>query len=528
MPEATIVRLFDLLEKANEMDINLSLENDGLAVRFPKGKRIDQGFLNELRSSKDRLIDHLRNYQSGGLHVAKGTRISGRTDIDGKAYYEVSPIHSYWIDDKNLEFKEKMYGLFNFKILGEVDIDAFRRAVFLLIKRHESLRTTFQYADGKYLMCAEDESAPMFDIGFRDLRAASAARNADIRSFSRFYDHRFDVWKGPLFLVRLTRTGDLEYILSIKIHHSIYDGWSMEILQRDLFTAYTAYTKKEQPDLPELKLQYKDYMFFMRRSIREQEEENKKYWRSIYDSLPPEPMIPGAKKTNSTSSCRNGKAETFVLPPDAVQKLNKLSVKYGGGLFVVLQATVKLYFSRLTGQGDIVIGTLVAGREDFPGFEDQIGNYSKMNFIRTVLDKEDTLEDVILKVKKSNEDMRKYWSYSLISYMESMYPPGQPDPGCFRKINLQYNDTRGFYVNESVFEGLSSPGIDGMYPLGEDEYPVAGDNGRPSVTDLDLKWEFIDLKDRMDLFVHYDCDRYDEETLRGLVDGYMSFLGEIL
>ena len=54
--------------------------------------------------------------------------------------------------------------------------------------------------------------------------------------------------------------------------------------------------------------------------------------------------------------------------------LKRISKEFGTTLFITLLAVVKVFLYRYTGQKDIIVGTLAAGREH-KDLENQIGFY---------------------------------------------------------------------------------------------------------------------------------------------------------
>jgi hypothetical protein len=87
--------------------------------------------------------------------------------------------------------------------------------------------------------------------------------------------------------VRLFRTGESEHVL-VKVRHRIIgDGWSDEILMRELITAYEAFTAGRQPQLPELPIQYRDFAHWQREILQgESLARQLEYWRSQLADLP--------------------------------------------------------------------------------------------------------------------------------------------------------------------------------------------------------------------------------------------------
>jgi NRPS condensation-like uncharacterized protein len=521
MPASTVAEVLTLLEKANKMGVRLSLADDELVLSISKGKAVDASLIAELRANKPDLLEYFKMYKKPQLDQ----RILQEEDFkpvehNGKRYWEVIPFLVYWLDEQNTEYKGRLQCRVLRRISGHFDLFAFRKAIAYLICRHESLRASFAKIGDKYFTAIAEADSQLYGVDFRDVRPGGPEHDIPLNQLLYFEGHKFELSNGPLFLVRIIQTGDEEYLLTIKLHHAIYDGWSLDVLLRDVAIAYNAFTGGKEPVLPELKFQYKDYMYFKNRLIRNNYTLQQQYWQSLYAGLPGELAIPGAKKVPEVQEFRNAKLTCYYLSAEIIAKLNTLSGKYDTSLFIILQAAFKLYLSAITGQHDIVIGTMSFGRDELPGIEDQIGYYAYTDLVRTVLDKSDSFGDVVTKVKKSNKDMKENNICTLISHLIDLLPPGKAiNTTDFWKINLGYSDGFGFYLDVTGKNDLSPEGIVIRYVPG-----VFEDTG----TDLDIKIQFQNFRHRMEIAVQYDCDIYDGVVIDTLLNDYLTYLRENL
>ncbi|QXV63854.1 hypothetical protein INP83_12135 [Mucilaginibacter sp. 21P] len=78
----------------------------------------------------------------------------------------------------------------------------------------------------------------------------------------------------------MLRTSDTEHVLSMIIHHSIYDGWPMGVLSRDLMFTYNCLSNGLLPSLQPLKLQYKDTMYLNYCYEKQYSDIHRYYWNS--------------------------------------------------------------------------------------------------------------------------------------------------------------------------------------------------------------------------------------------------------
>ncbi|HET7460396.1 MAG TPA: amino acid adenylation domain-containing protein, partial [Longimicrobium sp.] len=120
---------------------------------------------------------------------------------------------------------------FSYRVTGDLDSDALRRALAELVRRHEPLRTTLPAVDG--VPVQRIALPPLsFDLPVADLRhLPEGERRAEAgRLAAEASRHRFDLARGPLFRASLVHVSDAEHHLLLNLHHAIGDGWSLGVL----------------------------------------------------------------------------------------------------------------------------------------------------------------------------------------------------------------------------------------------------------------------------------------------------------
>jgi len=519
MPEIDLVQVFGLLEKANQQGVRISFEHDELILRYPRNETIDRDLFNELKSNKDSLREYFKSYDTHVQGQLTRFEPNERIEHEGRTYYRIMPTLVWWVDDLfDLEFKQKIFGLLNYKMSGYFDTDVLRKAIRYLVKRHESLRSTFHKIGEEYMMYIADEDSPLFEAEINDIRDLLEDQEAVTTRLLQFEGHQFDLRIGPLFIVRVIQTAHNQYYLAVKIHHAIFDGWSLEVLLRDLYTIYLAIAKGKEPELPALALQYKEYMALINRYTRDNYESHKHYWELMYSQLPDEMIIPGARnRAEAGKDKKNCQCTLSELPVATAQKVNDLSKKYSVSLFIVLQAAFKAFLFHLTGQYDILIGTEVFGRENLVGIEEQIGFYSRTNVIRTVLEEKDSFRDVIAKVRRSNDDMVQYRAFSLLNALSALMPLTCPNLYCsYLKFTLNFKDATGFHVNN--IHTLHSALSDSL------DVTLLPDLRGHAEINWDMDLDFYNLKERIELKIIYDSNTYDLPAVEQFVAGYFSYI----
>src|SRR5918999_251701 len=124
---------------------------------------------------------------------------------------------------------------------GPLDAGVLGRVLSELVRRHESLRTTFPEVEGE----PQQKVAPAaeFDLPMEDLTSLplpEALRRA--RELAEEESRRgFDLARGPVFRARLLRLAAEEHVLLLAMHHIVSDGWSMGLLFHELTVLYRAF-----------------------------------------------------------------------------------------------------------------------------------------------------------------------------------------------------------------------------------------------------------------------------------------------
>jgi NRPS condensation-like uncharacterized protein len=145
------------------------------------------------------------------------------------------------------------------RVAGALDIGALEKAFAELIRRHESLRTHFEEnEDGVTQIINVRQNFRVVNIEFSSLEVST--RDAEVTKALEQHAHRpFALPRGPLIRVTLFKSSAQDHVLLIALYHIVSDAWSIGVLAREVNALYTAFTRGEEPTLPELTIQYADY-----------------------------------------------------------------------------------------------------------------------------------------------------------------------------------------------------------------------------------------------------------------------------
>jgi NRPS condensation-like uncharacterized protein len=426
----------------------------------------------------------------------------------------------WWLDDRDLEIKKTIFLLLAYQIRGKFDFPVFERAWRHVLSRHESLRPTFSKVGDHFRMGTLDATSESLTIEYINCSNSGIDRES-LKELFHFHGHEFNESNGPFILIRVVRLSDNLHYLAFKMHHIIYDTLSVQILLRDLSIAYRAFKMNTAPVLPTLKFQYKDYMCFINRSTEDYQLRDRTYWKSKFCDPGADLIIPGQK----TSITRGGDKDTLSelnvdFPREVTKTIQALAEKHKTSVFIILQAALKYYISAVTCQRDILVGTFVFGRE-LDGSEDQIGLYARMHIIRTILNKDDSFDESIEKVKKANEDMRQYTAFPLIEAMLEMYKERNVSDVRWRLV-VTYIDFKNAVSSSPASHSNGTEQDDGA-DLEITNIPIE----RLGATNIDIHMDFLKYERDLGLKVTYVTEKFDHDTFKSFIDGYINFVPKL-
>jgi glutamate/tyrosine decarboxylase-like PLP-dependent enzyme/acyl carrier protein len=288
----------------------------------------------------------------------------------------------------------------SFRLVGSLDTAALRASFTELVRRHESLRTRFFSADDGAVQVIEPSVA--VELPIVDLQHLTEDERPDeARRLSTEWLRRpFDLEVAPLIRVGAIRLRPTEHMLVIVAHHLVTDGWSMELLIREVSALYSAFSRGLPSPLQNVPAQYADYCIWQRQQVQERFLDRElSYWT---DRLVDAPVLelPTDRPRPPAPSYR-GSTVLFSFPGRDVAALRGLAQREGVSLFTVLFAAFNIVLFRWSGQDDIVVGTPVAGRRLLE-FENSIGFFTNWLALRNDLSGEPTFRELLQRVKNTS------------------------------------------------------------------------------------------------------------------------------
>ncbi len=330
-----------------------------------------------------------------------------------------------WIADR-LDASGGAYNVAHaLRLHGRLDEAALRASLDALVARHDSLRSAFGESGGvPNQVFLESAAWPLtsVDLGSVPAGEREAALQEGLRHSA---ESRFDLASAPLVRARLFRLGEQEHVLALTVHHIICDGWSLDLLLRELAVLYDAARTGAGASLPPLALGWRDLAHW-EQSRRDAGtlDAALPYWRGRLQGL--EPTRLPLDHDTSPRRAETAPVERVRLAGTLAERLEALAREHNATVFMLVLTAVKTLLARRTGRDDIAVGTPIAGR-DRPELEPVVGLLLNTLVLRTDLSGNPTFAQALVRVRAGTLDAFAHQSLPFERLVAELAPPRAPD-----------------------------------------------------------------------------------------------------
>jgi non-ribosomal peptide synthetase component F len=285
------------------------------------------------------------------------------------------------------------------QLRGSLDVAALERSINEIVRRHETLRTTFEVVEGQPVQAIAPTltlTLPVVNL----CQLPESEQKAEVQRVATQQSQRtFDLVRGALLRWTLLQLGEQDYVLLVTMHHIIYDGWSFGVLVRELAALYDAFSHGKPSPLSELPIQYADFALWQRQWLTgEVLDAQLAYWKQQLGNPPPVLQLPTDYPRPAVQTFR-GARTSFCVSADLTQALKVLSQNEDVTLFMTLLAAFKTLLYRYTNTEDIAIGSPVANRNRAE-IEGLIGCFVNTLVLRTDLSGNPSFRELLRRVRQ--------------------------------------------------------------------------------------------------------------------------------
>lgn len=396
-------------------------------VDFPLREAFDNSKLQHMAASIDKLKQSVRK-DLCQLTINK-------TDTRTLSYSQVR----LWALDQI----DKLNSVYNipsvFHIRGCINFNFLEKSINIIASRHQVLRSNIVTIGGKPELVINDS------LNLR-LHICSEFKNAgqDTAAFMRDYvineaRKPFNIASEPLIRAIVIEKTEDECLLILNIHHLIFDGWSSGIFLNELVEIYRSLVDKRNPMLPELNIQYSDYAVWQRDYLQGNIlNDSLSYWKrklaGITGNLELPFDYPLPEMLNS-----DGLHETIIIENEIFDSVRNACRQYDVTEFSYLLAVFNILLQKYTGQNDICIGTPSANRT-IPETDNLIGLFVNTIVLRTVIDNNMTLPDLLKQVKNTVVEAYLNQQLPFEKLVEELNPPRRTNRNPIFQVMFIYNE----------------------------------------------------------------------------------------
>jgi amino acid adenylation domain-containing protein len=392
------------------------------------------------------------------------------------------------------------------RLAAPVDKHVLQSVVNEIVRRHDSLRTTFRSVGGRPIqLVAPSTCVPVEEVDLRALpeaeRESEAMRLAEIE-----IRRPFQLKEGPLIRTKLLRLGEMDQVFVLTLHHIISDGWSLNVFFKELGDLYTAFESGAGSPLAPLTIQYPDFALWQRQHLQgDLLERQLGYWKRKLEGAPALDL-PTDRPRAAVPSLRGG-FHRLAIPSALTSELKALGLREGATTFMTLLAAFQVLLGRWSGQEDVVVGVPVANRSRAE-LEPLIGFFTNTLVMRADLSGDPSFTEFLQRVKETALGAYAHQDLPFEKLVEEL------QPGRDLSRNPLFQVTFQLFNPPDFEESLS----------GERNETLEVTTGTAL---FDLVLNVFEAASGLDVQMEYAMDLFDPDTVAGLAEQFLCLLGAI-
>ncbi|MHC5860251.1 amino acid adenylation domain-containing protein [Nostoc sp.] len=341
-----------------------------------------------------------------------------------------------------------------YRLTGLLNVTALAQSLVEIVRRHETLRTTFAIASsGAFAerlgekpiadrqVVQKIAQQPVLPFSVVDLRKLSESKTERKTLAQRFVNEEknrpFDLEKEPLLRIKLLRLSDAEHLLIITIHHLVCDGWSVGVFLEELTKLYAAFSHGQPSPLADLPIQYADFAHWQQQWVALPAfVSDLNYWKQQLGNSKLLLQLPTDRPRLRIRTFQ-GASQTFIIPKSLTNALKHLSQQHNVTLFVTLLTAFKIVLFYYTGQSDIIVGTPFANRQQLET-KKLIGCFINTLPIRTYLRGDPSLSELLSQVRGCFLAACDRQQIPFVKLVEALQPKLEPSHSLLYQVMFNF------------------------------------------------------------------------------------------
>ncbi|HDT6612198.1 TPA: amino acid adenylation domain-containing protein [Bacillus paranthracis] len=423
-----------------------------------------------------------------------------------RTYYDLSYSQQRIYFLSTMEKETNYYNILGaWDIYGKLDVTLFEKAIQLLMKKHHSLRATFEIVDGKPVQIIHDDME--IPVQFIDLTVMPEGLRIEevdelmLKESKRVYN----LANGPLMHCTIVKIKEGEHVLLIGQHHIISDGWSLGIFVKELNEMYDAFVQHKPVAETPSTISIMDFTAWHNSKVDE-DQDDRQYWLQRFEGELPTLELP-TDRQRPLLKTYHGDTLSYKVNSQLHQKLKDFSHANGVTMFMTLLTAYNIMLNKLTNETDIVVGSPVAGRNE-PESKDLIGMFVNTLALRSHLGDNPTVDVLLKQIKQNTLEAYNHQDYPFDKLVDDLDPHRDLSRTPIFQVMMGY-------MNMPLMVAFREAEVRERFV-------------RHKVARFDLTLHVFEDEDQMKIFFEYNTDLFDESTIMRWQNHFETLLQEIV
>ena len=290
------------------------------------------------------------------------------------------------------------------RITRNINVELFRETIRRIVDRHDVFKLIVINKSGvpyfRYIDILQDsfeyrDISTTFspDVDFADIVRQECAEPVPLD-------------KGPCYKMALYKLGSGDYRFVLYIPHILTDGWSFDIIQKEIELIYLALEKGLEPDIKKGATSYLEYVDLENTNKVQIDEASVSFWKGFLGQEEHVLKLPFDNKRPKSMKF-SGSMEYFSFSKNLSEKMKKLNTSMSVSLFHLLVGIYGFVLQRFTNQDEIIIGVPDANRTS-PESRDIVGFFLNMIPLRIGFDDSVTFTELCRQIRLSHANCLRH------------------------------------------------------------------------------------------------------------------------
>lgn len=321
--------------------------------------------------------------------------------------------------ERNPEDRMNQVVVRGFILRGDLDRAALETAVRLSVDEHEILRTSLEDKDGElhvHVMPPGSGHVQWNDLSTCDRGGTSSALAAALRIHDEECRKDISVFDPNPVRVRLVRIDGTTHLLTVAVHHMVFDGTSMRIFLKSVSERYHGNAGQEVSGRVPPQFDYWDEFHSVKRWMGEKRRsEALEFLRRFFGDFP-DASLP-VEEAGQIGIGEELAYRFWAVDHALAREVDRTCVSRGITPYVFFLTVVKMLYARYRGDGDNPMATFV-DRRFLEGAQGIIGDFGETRYLRERIDQEGSIADACSVIASSVANAFSYETITRADVLE--------------------------------------------------------------------------------------------------------------